>query len=139
MRRRVLLAISALAIAASGGFAQAQALGATFSQVRLAYAGAKPVQVDEAKALELHDVDYAGFRWKTVDFIFNSAGGLDHLTMTSDIASYDAVLEATSARMSEVPAISTAAAPGGRDMQIRVCERRGGGVTVTYEAVPTLS
>ena len=139
MRRFGLWAGAALIVTASSGAAQAQTLGATFSLVHQAYANARSVQMGDVQALELRDVDYAGLHWKVVDFVFNKAGRLEHLTMSSDVASYDDVLHIAATRMQEPPSVSAAAAPGGRDLQIRVCEQRGGGVTVTYEPASTLS
>ena len=140
MRGSAIAAVAAFVLTTSGSIAHAQTLGANFSTVRQAYADAQLVRIGDARALELREVDYAGFHWKTVDFVFNSAGRLDHLTMSTDAASYEEVLKAASvARMQEPPSVSTAAAPGGPDLQVRVCEGRSGGVTVTYEAVSVLS
>ena len=139
MNRYAAAAAVALGLTSLGAVAQAQTLGADFSAVRRVYADARVVRIGEAQALELRDIDYAGLHWRAVDFVFNRAGRLDHLTMTTEAASYDEVLKVASTSLKEVPSVSTAAAVGGEDMQIKVCEQRGGGVSVTYEAVPVLS
>lgn len=138
MRQFGLVAMAAVSLLIAGATAQAQTLGAGFSDVRQRYADAQLVRIGDARALELRDVDYGGFHWRAVDFVFSRTGHLDHLTMTSD-AAYEDVLRVTAAHLAEPPSVSATAAPGGPEMQVRVCEQRGGGVIVTYEAAASLS
>ena len=132
MKRLRMIAV-ALAISASATAACAHTLGAAYDDVRQTYGKAVAVTVDGARALELDDVDYDGFHWKAVDFVFDSSNRLSRMTMTSDSASYDDVLAAATSSLQDDDGVTPAAAPVDPGLQIRVCQDDAGHVTLTYE------
>ena len=137
MRLR-LLGVAAALLIASGGGAHAQTLGDRFEGVLRSHVDAQAVEVEGARALQLRSVDYAGFRWKTVDFVFDASGRLARLTMSTD-AGYDTVLSYAKTRAADADGLVAAATQGGPELQMRVCEGRDGTVSVTYEAASVLT
>lgn len=143
MRLQKRMACWIAAVVGCAGPAGAETLGAQFAQLRYAYPQADSVQVEGHRALELRQEDYGGVHWDRVDFVFNAAGRLDHLSMSTASASYETVQRLAMLQLSPPSAASSPAAASDEDlsddMQIRICESDDGQVTMTFEPTATLS
>ena len=143
LERVACCAAIAVGLAGSADSAGAEALGARFEQVRDTYPGAAYVKMEGRAALELKDEDYGGVHWDRIDFIFDAAGRLDHLSMSTASSSYEAVRRLAELQLTP-PASTQVARMASREevtdeMEIRICESDDGQVTMTYEPTSTLS
>lgn len=143
MRVRKSMACGLAIMLSCGGAAGAETLGAGFAHIRANYPQAAPVQVDGHKALELRGEAYGGVNWDRVDFVFDAAGRLDHLSMSTASASYETVQRLAVLQLNPPGAahsgVEAADDVGDSDMEIRICESDDGQVTMTFEPASTLS
>ena len=136
------LIIAGLVTTASFGPAVARPihLGSKLDDVKAVYTDAKRIRLSSgAKALELADVDYAGVRWATVDFVLGPEGRVASLVLHTKAISYERALELAAEQQSEPAGLSAAKYDVSDQTEIRVCKDAVGEITMTFEPETTAS
>ena len=117
------------------------ALGSSMARVASAYPQARAARADSGEAeLELSDVTYGGGRWSKIDFVFDGAGRLARVRLSTRALSFAQLRAELETRYDNYVAAAQAvgaSAPAGDDLQLRICEAGDGAVSLTYERPTT--